>query len=152
MRASLPAAARRSRSGYADAVGLLHKFCVKIIRHNRECSSEWVEFAQVVPEQRIDDPPVATRYVLGDPCVQQQFEHPVTDRRCQPSRNRLTSGDRPRDLKRVLVESSDLLHGLLHRRQISGERRSVAELDEVEVDLVVGPAGRRPDAFAGQFA
>ena len=76
MRASLPAAVWRSSSNYADAEPVLHKYCVKIIQHNRERLSEWFEFAQIVPEQRIDDPPVATRYMLGDPRVQQQFEHP----------------------------------------------------------------------------
>ena len=86
-------------------------------------------------EQRVHDLPVAPRYVLNDPCSQQELQHPVANRRRQPLRNRLPMGQRARNLEGVLVQAPDLLDRLLHRQRVAVERRFKAERDHVEVDV-----------------
>lgn len=74
----------------------------------------------------------------------EQVEHAVADRGREPPRRRLTLGDGASDRERVLVQAPDLLHALLHRRQVTGERGLVAERDEVEVDRPLFELDRPP--------
>ena len=97
-------------------------------------SAQRIQPSQVLAQQRVDDPPLSAGDVLGDPGPLQQLEHPVADRRCQAARGRLPVGDGAGDDQGALVQSSDLLHGLLHRRQVAGQRRLVADGEQVEID------------------
>jgi len=96
---------------------------------------QWIKTAQVVLQQRVDDPPVAPGDVLDDPGLQQKLEYAVANGGRPALRYRTVSGDRTGYLECVLMQTADLLHRLLHRRQVSDESRTVAEFDEVKVDV-----------------
>ncbi len=75
------------------------------------------------------------RFVLDDPRIAQQLQHPVAHTRVQPPRRRLAGGDGSHDRQPVLVQQPHPLHNLLHRRAVPLQRALEAEPHQVEVDL-----------------
>jgi hypothetical protein len=107
-----------------------------------ERSAEWIQPAQVLPQEWIDDAPVAAAEVLDDARAFQALEDPVTDGGRKTPRWGLSEGHAACDRQSVLVRAPDLLHGLLHCRQVTVQCRLIAELDHVKVDQPLGELDR----------
>src|SRR5439155_8221181 len=114
-----------------------------VINDSAESScAEGVETTQVCLEERVDDSPGASTRVLDYPRAKEQLEHTVTDRRSKALGDGLATGQGAGDLEGVLVQPSDALDGLLHRRQVAFERGVVAKLNEVEINIAAAQQHR----------
>jgi acyl-coenzyme A synthetase/AMP-(fatty) acid ligase len=94
-------------------------------------SAERVERRQVMPQQRVDDPPLAARLVLEDAGVAEQLEHAIARPGLDPARQRLAGSHGPRHEQPLLVQQPYPLDDLLHRRAVALDGALESELDEL---------------------